>query len=92
MLSGYVIWLCYLVMLSGYIVSLCYHYLPQAQAITPSHYSDVIDERNIEHLCGYPLCGTGLGPATIQRYHISYEKKQVYDLTERKVRTIMPCP
>ena len=58
---------------------------PQAQAITPSHYADVVEERNIEHLCGYPPCGTRMGPATAQKYHISLEKKQVYDLTEQKV-------
>ena len=66
-------------------------YSPQAQAITPSHYCDVVDERNIEHLCGYPPCGTRLGPVTAQRYHISLEKKQVYDLAERKVGNHTHC-
>eukprot|EP00731_Ephydatia_muelleri_P015628 Em0009g52a len=66
-------------------------YSPQAQAITPSHYCDVVDERNIEHLCGYPPCGTRLGPVTAQRYHISLEKKQVYDLAERKKFCSMHC-
>lgn len=29
--------------------------------ITPAHYSDVVDERAIIKLCGYPLCQKKLG-------------------------------
>lgn len=50
-----------------------------------SQYQDVVDERNIESVCGYPLCGNPLGPTPKQKYLISVAKKQILDLTERKV-------
>lgn len=28
----------------------------QGKNITPSHYKDVVDERSIIKLCGYPIC------------------------------------
>ena len=58
----------------------------QGQCISQCHYSDVVEERNIERLCGYPGCDKQLGPVPRQKYHISLERKQVFDLTERKVR------
>lgn len=57
----------------------------QAREISQSHYADVVEERTIERLCGYPLCGCGLGHVTKQRYHISVQRREVLDLTERKV-------
>ena len=53
--------------------------------MTQSHYADVVEERNIGGLCGYPLCPQSLGPIPQQKYHISVQRKQVVDLTERKV-------
>ena len=44
-----------------------------------------MEERNIERLCGYPMCDRKLGPISRQKYHISVERRQVFDLTERKV-------
>lgn len=60
--------------------------VPQAREISQSHYADVVEERTIERLCGYPLCGCGLGHVTKQRYHISVQRREVLDLTERKVQ------
>ena len=54
----------------------------------PSHYSDVVDERNICHLCGYPMCGNPLDEQLKQTYHISLAQKKVFDLTERKVHSM----
>ena len=32
----------------------------QLQFITPNHYNDIIEERAIVKLCGYPICGKQL--------------------------------
>lgn len=62
------------------------HCTEQAQVLSSSRYADVVEERNIEHLCGYPLCNAHMkGIPQLQKYHISVKNKQVYDLTERKV-------
>lgn len=58
----------------------------QAEILSVSQYGDVVEERNIEGLCGYPLCNASLGPTPKQKCHISVAKKQILDLTERKVR------
>ncbi|XP_074191233.1 putative RNA polymerase II subunit B1 CTD phosphatase RPAP2 isoform X2 [Rhinolophus sinicus] len=52
--------------------------------ITPAHYSDVVDERSIIKLCGYPLCQKKLGIVPKQKYKISTKTNKVYDITERK--------
>lgn len=57
----------------------------QAQVFSRSHYSDVVEERCISDLCGYPMCGNPLGEQPRQKYHISVSQKKVFDLTERKV-------
>jgi hypothetical protein len=62
-----------------------------AQVLLQSHYNDVVDERNISHLCGYPVCKNPLGKQPQQRYHISLAKKKVFDLTERKKFCCSEC-
>ncbi|KAM5269312.1 putative RNA polymerase II subunit B1 CTD phosphatase RPAP2 isoform 2-T3 [Hipposideros larvatus] len=52
--------------------------------ITPAHYSDVVDERSIIKLCGYPICQKKLGIIPKQKYKISTKTNKVYDITERK--------
>nr|XP_044994754.1 putative RNA polymerase II subunit B1 CTD phosphatase RPAP2 isoform X2 [Jaculus jaculus] len=52
--------------------------------ITPAHYNDVVDERSIIKLCGYPLCQKKLGIVPRQKYKISTKTNKVYDITERK--------
>uniref|UniRef100_A0A8C3WIM0 RNA polymerase II subunit B1 CTD phosphatase RPAP2 homolog n=1 Tax=Catagonus wagneri TaxID=51154 RepID=A0A8C3WIM0_9CETA len=54
------------------------------KSITPAHYSDVVDERSIIKLCGYPLCQKKLGIVPKQKYKISTRTNKVYDITERK--------
>ncbi|KAM5256386.1 putative RNA polymerase II subunit B1 CTD phosphatase RPAP2 [Ctenodactylus gundi] len=52
--------------------------------ITPAHYSDIVVERSIIKLCGYPLCQKKLGIVPKQKYKISTKTNKVYDITERK--------
>ncbi|XP_016961652.1 putative RNA polymerase II subunit B1 CTD phosphatase RPAP2 homolog [Drosophila biarmipes] len=52
--------------------------------INPPNYADIVDEREINKLCGYPLCSSTLENIPKQKYSISASKNKVYDLTERK--------
>ncbi|XP_026501096.2 putative RNA polymerase II subunit B1 CTD phosphatase RPAP2 [Vanessa tameamea] len=54
--------------------------------INQSHFDDVIEERSILHLCGYPLCQRTLSEKDIpkQKYRISVKTNKVYDITARK--------
>lgn len=56
----------------------------QLKDITQVHYEDVIEERAITRLCGYPLCDKKLENIPAKQYHISLTQNKVYDLTERK--------
>ncbi|MBN3313275.1 RPAP2 phosphatase, partial [Atractosteus spatula] len=55
-----------------------------AKAITPGNYRDVVDERSIVKLCGYPVCQNKLVNVPKQQYKISTRTNKVYDITERK--------
>ncbi|KAM9350179.1 putative RNA polymerase II subunit B1 CTD phosphatase rpap2 [Symphorus nematophorus] len=55
-----------------------------ARFITPANYKDVIEERFIVKLCGYPICPNKLGKIPTQQYKISTRTNKVYDITERK--------
>ncbi|NXG63500.1 RPAP2 phosphatase, partial [Hemiprocne comata] len=59
-------------------------FLNSGKFITPSHYKDIIDERSIIKLCGYPLCQNKLENVPKQKYRISTKTNRVYDITERK--------
>ncbi|KAJ8300890.1 hypothetical protein KUTeg_022409 [Tegillarca granosa] len=54
------------------------------QLITPSHYDDIVVERAIAKLCGYPICKNILTNVSKQKYQISTRTNKVYDITERK--------
>ncbi|NXU50037.1 RPAP2 phosphatase, partial [Turnix velox] len=58
--------------------------LNSGKFITPSHYKDIVDERSIIKLCGYPLCQKKLENVPKQKYRISTKTNRVYDITERK--------
>ncbi|XP_074008822.1 putative RNA polymerase II subunit B1 CTD phosphatase RPAP2 [Numenius arquata] len=58
--------------------------LNSGKCITPSHYKDIVDERSIIKLCGYPLCQNKLENVPKQKYRISTKTNRVYDITERK--------
>eukprot|EP00794_Sanderia_malayensis_P015691 gene15691-17273_t len=52
--------------------------------IMPGHYADIIEERSISKLCGYPLCSNKIVKAPKQNFHISMKYNKIYDITERK--------
>ncbi|XP_061695315.1 putative RNA polymerase II subunit B1 CTD phosphatase rpap2 isoform X2 [Syngnathoides biaculeatus] len=55
-----------------------------AKLITTANYKDVVEERFITKLCGYPLCSNKLEKIPKQQYKISTKTNKVYDITERK--------
>eukprot|EP00795_Rhopilema_esculentum_P010446 gene10446-19152_t len=57
----------------------------------PGHYSDIVEERSISKQCGYPLCSNALSKVPRQKFHISMERKQIYDITERKCYCSSQC-
>ena len=60
--------------------------LTQAQYLEPRHYNNLIEERFIEKLCGWPLCSHMLTDIPKAKYHISMKQRKVLDITERKVK------
>lgn len=59
--------------------------------IMMSHYKDIIEERSISKLCGYPLCANVLPKIVKKQYHVSMVSNKVYDLTERKFFCSSAC-
>lgn len=52
--------------------------------INQAHYDDIVEERSIVKLCGYPPCTIALGTIPKQQYVIASTQNKVYDITERK--------
>ncbi|XP_046674478.1 putative RNA polymerase II subunit B1 CTD phosphatase RPAP2 isoform X2 [Homalodisca vitripennis] len=52
--------------------------------ISQEHYQDIIEERAINKLCGYPPCGRHLDKIPTKQYHISTTHNKVFDITDRK--------
>lgn len=52
--------------------------------INQSHYDDIVEERAITKLCGYPLCDVQLEEMPKQQYKISLTTNKVFDISERK--------
>ncbi|XP_049887947.1 putative RNA polymerase II subunit B1 CTD phosphatase RPAP2 [Pectinophora gossypiella] len=54
--------------------------------INQSHFDDIVEERCILRLCGYPVCSKTLLDKDIpkQKYRISLKTNKVYDITARK--------
>ncbi|KFB39090.1 AGAP008431-PA-like protein [Anopheles sinensis] len=59
-------------------------YLALLKDINQCHMDDIVQERAIEKLCGYPLCDNELKNIPKQKYAISVAHTKVYDITERK--------
>ncbi|KAF9165147.1 RNA polymerase II associated protein 2 [Actinomortierella ambigua] len=54
-----------------------------ANRLKKSHYIEIIEERNIEKLCGYPLCSRP--PRDVKgKFRISLSERKVYDITPLK--------
>ncbi|XP_001636368.2 putative RNA polymerase II subunit B1 CTD phosphatase RPAP2 isoform X1 [Nematostella vectensis] len=60
------------------------YFLEIGNYITHRHYSDVVTERFIIKICGYPLCPKSLINIPKQTFKISTRTNRVYDITERK--------
>lgn len=56
----------------------------QIKEINQCHYQDVIEERALTKICGFPLCKEALKEMPTKVYQISTKTNKVYDLTERK--------
>ncbi|XP_050382942.1 putative RNA polymerase II subunit B1 CTD phosphatase RPAP2 homolog [Argentina anserina] len=68
-----------------------------ASIISRSDYTDVVTERSIAGLCGYPLCPNPLPPSDAAsghrkgHYRISLREHKVYDLRETKLYCSSKC-
>ncbi|KAI8357716.1 Rtr1/RPAP2 family-domain-containing protein [Mortierella sp. GBAus27b] len=61
-----------------------------ANRIKQSHYQEVIEERNIVNLCGYPLCSRP--PRDMKgKFRISLQERKVYDITILKKYCSSTC-
>ncbi|XP_067620322.1 putative RNA polymerase II subunit B1 CTD phosphatase RPAP2 homolog [Eurosta solidaginis] len=60
------------------------YFIAMLKDINQSHYDDIVDERHILMLCGYPLCATQLESIPSKKYSISTTTNKVYDITDRK--------
>ncbi|XP_062166617.1 putative RNA polymerase II subunit B1 CTD phosphatase RPAP2 homolog isoform X2 [Alnus glutinosa] len=58
-----------------------------------SDYEDVVTERSIANICGYPLCRNSLLSDRTRkgRYHISVKEHKVYDLQETNMYCSSSC-
>ncbi|GAB0099355.1 Putative RNA polymerase II subunit B1 CTD phosphatase RPAP2 homolog [Sergentomyia squamirostris] len=59
-------------------------FLSSLENINQCHYQDIVEERAIIKLCGYPLCPEELKQIPKKQFHISLQTNKVYDITERK--------
>lgn len=57
----------------------------QLKHINQELYQDIVEERAITKICGYPLCGMKLPDMPKKQYYISTKQNKVYDITDRKV-------
>ncbi|KAF9173228.1 RNA polymerase II associated protein 2 [Mortierella sp. AD011] len=61
-----------------------------ANRIKQSHYEEIIDERNIGNLCGYPLCSQP--PRDLKgKFRISLSERKVFDISELKKYCSSKC-
>lgn len=56
----------------------------QLAHINQSHFDDIVEERAIMKLCGYPLCDIELEDVPTKQYQISAKQNKVFDITVRK--------
>lgn len=59
--------------------------------ICQSDYDNVVQERFILKLCGYPLCPNKLTKEWKQKYHVSLRDKRIYDVEVRKLYCSVRC-
>ena len=61
-----------------------------ARYIQPTGYEDVIEERNIEDWCGYPMCSNKRQTMN-SKYKISLSERKVFDQTELSTFCSIDC-
>lgn len=57
----------------------------QLNHINQATYQDIVEERAITNICGYPLCGRKLPEMPKKQYLIATKNNKIYDITDRKV-------
>ncbi|KAK1572000.1 hypothetical protein Q3G72_025908 [Acer saccharum] len=69
--------------------------LAAGSLMSRSDYEDVVTERSIANLCGYPLCSNSLPPSDSRprkgRYRISLKEHKVYDVQEMYLYCSTDC-
>lgn len=55
-----------------------------AKYIEPYHYEEIVEERFLSKLCGYPICKNAHKKIPSQKYQISSKLNKVYDIGDRK--------
>ena len=50
----------------------------QLQFITPDHYNDIVEERAVSKLCGYPVCGKTLSNVRIHSFSLQKLALAIY--------------
>jgi hypothetical protein len=61
-----------------------------ARYIQPTGYDEVIEERNVEDWCGYPMCSNKRQNIT-SKYKISLSERKVFDQTELSLFCSVDC-
>ncbi|CAJ0828883.1 3205_t:CDS:2 [Entrophospora sp. SA101] len=61
-----------------------------AKYMSPHHYQEVIEERNADKLCGYPICDKKCQEIKGQ-FRISNQTRKIYDITELKCFCSKTC-
>ncbi|CAB4406510.1 unnamed protein product [Rhizophagus irregularis] len=54
-----------------------------AKYLSPQHYFEIVEERNADNLCGYPICNNNRQKIQGQ-FRISNRSRKIYDITELK--------
>lgn len=49
-----------------------------ASHLQPNHYEDVVTERSLAGLCGYPICSNSISVAKVCEFHLIGKKLMVY--------------
>ena len=52
-----------------------------ARVLQPSHYEDIVAERAIDGLCGYPPCTNAAPLKGGPKFHVSIDDRRVYDIS-----------
>lgn len=59
----------------------------------PRHFEEVVEERAVEGICGYPICGNEVNPCNNDepKFRINYNEKKVFEVTESRKYCSISC-